>query len=499
MNRTSFQQRTGLLALAVASVATVIAVARWSGFADIAMFFADECAHALVVRTMAETGGLTLPPNALMVGSLQFDYPPLFHILNTFTYLTMGPQAFPYVNVALAGLLCALVLWGPGGLWEPAQRASVALVLVGVPLFAMYGVRFYVEMLTALIFFCSWWWFARAIRDHRRLDAMVSGVATGLLVWTKQTGLLVLGFYGLFLLWNVVRKQAESRRTMVWLLGTAIPISIAYLVVAFAKGDNPLVFAFPTRHPELWAAAMKSVQVPREIFLDTLWATYGWLPAALLAAPWVVLATPKRQDYPHGPLVALVALVALIFWFDHRIVERHTLFLLPLVAFLGVDALARLAGPRGALVGFAVILAVSVFHLAMMPNYRVQFNPSRNFVQMSHLIKEQTPPNATILTMWWAETKYYTGRNVIWPAVNLDDPPVELWSARSKDDWYGLLRARGIDYLLVDERYLVQSGLGFSRRTVADTEALSGDGRVRLLGKIGAFRLYHVVAIPPVG
>lgn len=364
----------------------------------------------------------------------------------------------------------------------------------------MYSVRFYVEMLAALVFFCSWWWFAKALRDHRRSDAIVSGVATGLLVWTKQTGLLVLGFYGLFLFWTTVRRQADQRRVTRWVLGTAIPIATAYLVFAFAQGENPLVFAFPTRHAELWSATMRSVQVSRRIFLDTLWATYGWLPLMLLVAPLVVIATAGRRQYPHGLLVALVALLALVFWFDHRIVERHTLVLLPLVAFLGVDAAARLAGPRGVLVSFAVILTVSAAHLATMPNYRVQFNPSRNFMTVAHLIKEHTHPDATILTMWWGEIRYHTARNVLWPSANLEDPPVELWTAPTPDDWYTRLRTRGIDYMLVDERYVVdQPGMGFSRQTLAATEELTRDGRAPLVVRIGAYRLYQVGARPSAG
>lgn len=500
MNPLVLQQRAGALALVAAGAVAVIALARWAGFVQIAVFFADECAHALVARTMAETGRLTLPPNALMAGSLHFDYPPLFHVLNALNYRVMGPEAFPYVNIVLAGLLFIVVLWGPGGLLDSVQRAGIALVLIGTPLFVMYSVRFYAEMLTVLIFFCSWWWFAKTLRDHRRIDAIVSGVATGFLVWTKQTGLLVLGFYGLVLLWSVLMRQAARLRVMLWLLGTAVPIVIAYLAVAIMKGDNPLVFAFPTKHPELWAATMKAVQVPRSIFLDTLWVTYGWIPVALLLAPLAVLASGQRRNYPYGPLVAMVAFIAIVFWFDHRVVERHTLLLLPLVAFLAVDALARLAGPRGVLAGVIVMLAVSVHHLVVMPNYRVQFNPSRNFVQISNVIKTQTPLEATILTMWWAETRYHTGRNVIWPSSNLDDPPVELWSAETENDWYTRLRARGIDHLLVDDRYLLEHpGMGFSRQTSAATQALTKDGRARLVAKKGALTLYQLAPEPPPG
>ena len=87
-----------------------------------------------------------------------------------------------YLNLAIALALLGLILIGPGTLLAPMQRASLALGLLATPLFAMYSVRFYVEMLTAAVFFCSWWWFAAALRNGRRHDAVLSGIATGLFV-----------------------------------------------------------------------------------------------------------------------------------------------------------------------------------------------------------------------------------------------------------------------------------------------------------------------------
>lgn len=113
-----FHPHLGAMALAVAGIAIVIALARWSNFAGIAVFFADECVHALVARAMAETGGLILPANALMVGSFQFDYPPMFHLLNASSSATMGPAVFPFFNIVIAGLLFLLVCGDPADSWN---------------------------------------------------------------------------------------------------------------------------------------------------------------------------------------------------------------------------------------------------------------------------------------------------------------------------------------------------------------------------------------------
>jgi hypothetical protein len=370
----------------------------------------------------------------------------------------------------------------------------VALVLLATPLFAMYSVRFYAELLTTLIFFGSWWWFANAIQTTRQRDALLAGIATGLLIWTKQTGILVLGLYALFWMWTLFRGGSEQRRIAGWVVVTAAVVAAPYFGLTIWRGENPLLFLRPTKHAELWAASMAGVQVPRSIFLHTLRLTYGLLPLALLAIPLALLATSKRREYPHAPLVALFASIALVFLLDQRIVERHTLFLLPLVAFLGMDALKRLTGSRGTLAGVAVLALVAGWHVFSMPNYRVPFNASRNFAEMARTIVQQTPANATILTVWWAEVRYHTGRPTLWPVPNLGDPPVELFEDQpSEKTWYERLRARGIDYLLVDERYVAeQPGFGFSRSTLANLEALTRSGRAQLVARSGPLYLFRV-------
>jgi len=496
--------RLGAVALGVAAAVAVIAAFRLTGFARTSIFFVDECWHALVARMMAEAHGLVTTTTAMMAGRFHMDYPPLFHLLGAAWSVWLGAPALLYFNLAVALALIALILIGPGRLLDPMQRASLALALMATPLFAMYSVRFYVEMLTAAVFFCSWWWFAKALRDARQLssvtldgqrrDAVISGIATGLLVWTKQTGLLVLGLYAAFLGWTIIRGDRTHRTTAVWVVGVASIFAAAYLGITMARGENPLLFAVSTRHHDLWSSAMEGVAVQRLLFLHTLWATWGVLPFVLMFLPIAVLVTNRRHDYPYAPLLVLLGILVAVFLIDRRLVERHTLFLLPLIAFLGVDALTRLGGRQGTQVGFVMIFLVAVVHGATMPNYRVNFNPSRDFVEMARTIGQRTPPDSTIASVWWAELRYHTGRKVIWPVPNLDDPPVELFSEQSADTWYERLRARKLDYLLVDDRYVSERpALGFSRHTLTILDALARDGRVKPVAQSGPLRLFQVL------
>jgi hypothetical protein len=141
-----------------------------------------------------------------------------------------------------------------------------------------------------------------------------------------------------------------------------------------------------------------------------------------------------------------------------------------------------------------MILVAAVAQVVTMPNYRVNFNPSRDFVEMARTIAQRTPSDATIASVWWVELRYHTGRKVLWPLPHLEDPPVELFSEQSADTWYERLRARGLDYLLVDDRYISEqpSVVGFSRPTLANLDTLVQDGRVQSVARAGPLRLFQV-------
>ena len=60
--------------------------------------------------------------------------------------------------------------------------------------------------------------------------------------------------------------------------------------------------------------------------------------------------------------------------------------------------------------------------------------------------------------------------------------------------WYERLRARGLDYLLVDDRYISEQPpvVGFSRPTLANLDALVQDGRVQSVARAGPLRPFQV-------
>lgn len=491
----SLPRAVSRLAIGAAVAVAAFWLVRLAGFAGTSIFFVDECWHAVVAQAMAASRGLLTSTTALMADRYELDYPPLFHLANAVLAGSVGPRAFIWFNLGVAVFLLGLILIGPGGLLDPIQRASVALVLTATPLFAMYGLRFYAEMLTALLFFASWWWFAVALRTLRIRDAAIAGIAGGLLVWTKQVGWLVLALYGGYFLWTCLRRDTAARRVAAWVVGLALAVSAPYAILTVARGEHPWLFAYPLRHAALWHAVMAGAEVPRRVFLSTLWATYGPLPFILAVLPLgLAFKGAARRAYPHWPLVILLVLLAAVFVVDRRLVERHTLFLLPLAAVLGVDALTRWGGARATLAGFVVVAFIAVHHVSTMPNYRVGFNPSRDFAQMAEVIRRYTPPDAKILTPWWVEVRYHTGRQVLWPVPNLDDPPLDLVVDQEAGAWDLRLRARTITHLLLDDRYVAERpGLGFSRQTWDHLTRLSAEGRVRPLARAGPYRLFEVI------
>ncbi|MFZ5862936.1 MAG: ArnT family glycosyltransferase [Nitrospirota bacterium] len=478
--------------MAVALSLTVINVARLTGFASTAFFSVDECWHALVTRIMAASGGLVTTTTEIMRDPYHLDYPPLFHAIGAALYNLFGPSAWFYLNIAIGATLLGFIVLGRNALVGPVERSALALALLATPLFAMYSLRFYVEMLTAALFCVSWWRLALVLQHAARRDAIVSGAATGLLVWTKQTGLLILAVYLVVWCWVLAVGPTPKRRAMTWLVGIAGLFSVTYLGVMWIRGENPLLFLMPTRHAEVWASAMDAAQVPYGIFFDTIRATWGLVPMVLLAVPVALLVIRGRRNYPYLIHLSLLAALILVFLVDRRLVERHTLFLLPLIAFLGVDALSRFGRPV-LLSGAAVIALFATVHVVTMPNYRINFNPSRNFAEMLRVIASTTDPNATVVTEWWAEVRYHTGRQVLWPMPNLDDPPVDLFNASTADQWHERLRDRQIDYLLIDARYVSEEvGIGYSRPLLSLIPPLLAEGRLQLVAERGPLSLFRV-------
>jgi 4-amino-4-deoxy-L-arabinose transferase-like glycosyltransferase len=86
-------------------------------------------------------------------------------------------------------------------------------------------------MLSMLFTFFSFFFLAISLRKADKLKAVISGLFTGALMLSKQVGFVVLGFYGLLLLWFFL-KDKKQFKILLWVIGVSVSIYSPYLVWA---------------------------------------------------------------------------------------------------------------------------------------------------------------------------------------------------------------------------------------------------------------------------
>jgi 4-amino-4-deoxy-L-arabinose transferase-like glycosyltransferase len=142
------------------------------------------------------------------------------------------------------------------------SQAIIACFLITLsPVLAINTVRFTTEMLSMLFTFFSFFFLAISLKKADKLKAAISGLFTGALMLSKQIGFVVLGFYGLLLLW-FFWKDKENFKILLWVIGVSLGTYSPYLVWALYNKIEVLGFIFfflgLAEKPEWSATALKS-------------------------------------------------------------------------------------------------------------------------------------------------------------------------------------------------------------------------------------------------
>jgi len=268
-------------------------------------------------------------------------------------------------------------------------------------------------------------------------------VAVPLLAWTARgSQASISAFFGLELGWD----HGAHPLPWFWLANTGAFIP-AFVAALLWRGDRPLV--------------------PRRLLLYALpFVVWFIVPNVLRLAPWL--------------------------WDNIKVLVYWWLGGVPIVALLLARLWSDRTGPRVAAVALAVVLmaagALDVARATVGPSYQ-EFD--RDGMALASLIREETPPNAVILTAPAYNTPVFlTGRRVFMGYVG------HLWSNglpygdRERDVrtiYAGeagareLLARYGISYVVVGPQ---------ERREVAANDAFFEQFPV--VGEAGEYRLYEV-------
>jgi|GEM_PF-2946970 len=452
-------------------------------------FWADENVHAYISGNIHAAGTIPTQLSDDVYGGYEYSYPPLFHILNALIMFLAGTAAFKYTNLALLVLFIVgaylLIRWH----YDSRVALTATLLVSLAPVVAINSVRFMTEMLSMVLMFASFFPWLIAMKTGRKAYALVAGIATGLLMLSKQTGLVVLSFYGMILVWSFFRRRGEMK-IVLCTIGAALGVYLPYAIWAAFNDIGVMIFLryFLGERPEWAASAVTSFRThsfsPKE-FILLFYDGNGPLICIAFLLPLYHFILTRGRDFPHNYIFLLTLYLAgaMIVW--HITNSRHTIVLLPIIAFLAGYTIQQVFTNKTAQRAIiAVLLVWACVAIYNRPDYRQAFNAPLEVRKMAALIKKEFPTGKRTLVIEAFDYLVMTGKPVIWPYLNLKHIPVDLFAEQTPFDQYDLLKRYDIDLVLINTKYVSKNenfmGRNYPLTFMHNCELLDKLGKMRL-------------------
>jgi len=437
---------------------------------DNTFFWADENKHAYICTVISKIHAVpTILPDDLY-GDYRWSYPPLFHILGAAFMSIAGSPALKFFNLILLIIFLTsffvLIRKHYGN-----NQAVVACFLITLsPVLAINTVRFTTEMLSMLFTFFSFFFLAISLKKADKLKAVISGIFTGALMLSKQIGFVVLGFYGLLLLW-FFWKNKENFKIMLLVIGVSVGIYSPYLVWAIYNKIEVLGFIFVflglAQKPEWSATALKSFSKYSsgiKEFAILFYEGTGFVLTISIFLPVYHFIRTRFKDEPQNYIFLLSIYLAVVMMVWHITNDRHTIILLPLLAFLAGYALNQITTNILIIRALIILLFIGAGYTTyQMPNYRQKNNAPIEFVRLSELIKEDKSSDSRILCLRKFDAIMYLKIPAIWPHAKLRNIPTDLLEKQNADDLYRLLKKYQITFILIETPLIVKSKKFYAR------------------------------------
>ena len=432
-------------------------------------FWADENVHAYISSVILDTHSLpALLPDDIY-GGFKWSYPPLFHLLAAGIMSVAGFAALKYMNLVLL-LLFFICLYFLILKYYGQDEAVIACLLISLsPALAINTIRFMTDMLSMVLIFFSAFFFLQALEKENKRHAILSGLTTGLLLLSKQTGIIVTSFYCLLLFW-FLWKDKKGAKLMLYILGTAGVIYIPYLIWALYHKIDIFGFLslFLGNKPEWATMAVKSFRQYDSSLKEFAYLFYtgaGPIITISLLIPIYYMIKSRAKELPFNFIFFLLIylMIAMSVW--HITNMRHTLSLFPILAFL-VSYVIIKAFHKNAIINIVILLMfiASTYSVYKMPNYRQKYNGPKDFIAIAQIIKDDSSyDDGRVFSINVFDVLMYTQKPVIWPYPNLGDIPIELFEKHNTQKFYALLKKYHIKYILIDMVFVRNTEAYFGR------------------------------------
>jgi 4-amino-4-deoxy-L-arabinose transferase-like glycosyltransferase len=452
-------------------------------------FWADENVHAYISSIILKTRSLpaVLPDD--IYGGFEYSYPPFFHILGAIVMSIAGFPALKFTNL----ILLIFFLTGFYFLIRNYYGNSVALLaslLISLsPTIAINTIRFMTEMLSMVLVFFSFFFLVAAIKKSNHSYAIISGLSTGLLLLSKQLGIVILGFYFLLLIWFFL-KHKKDVRLILYVIGISVCIFIPYFIWAVYNGIEVFGFLsiFFGNKAEWATAAVKSFRRYDSSLKEFAYLFYTGNDIVITASfliPLYHFVRTRAKDRPQNYFFLMAVYLAGVMVVWHITNQRHTITLLPLIAFLSAYALHQIVTNKIAIRAIILLLLITAgIYAYNMPNYRHRYNPPVALLELAAVVQKEYSFNGRTLVIQAFDFLMYTHKPVIWPYSNLRKPPINLFAKQPPDKLYALLKQYDIDFILIDIRFVSGTddftGRNYPLSFLRNCEKLDQQGKLSL-------------------
>jgi len=292
---------------------------------------------------------------------------------------------------------------------------------------------------------------------------------------------------------------------MIYIVGTSACIFIPYFI--WAVYNEIEVFGFLSiffGNKVEWAtAAVKSFRRYDSSLKEFCYLFYkgnGIVISTAFLLPLYHFIRTRAKNRPQNYIFIMTVYLAVVMVVWHITNSRHTITLLPLIAFLFGYAARQVVSNKSAIRAIILCLLILASYVSFqMPNYRTGFNAPQEFIELADIIKKDNIANDRTLVVYAFDATMYSDKPVIWPYPNLQTIPIDLFDEQSSSNLYKLLKNYRIGHILVDFQLVTTSdryiGRNYPLSFMRNCESLTQQGKLSLqsLSKSKQFMLLKVI------
>lgn len=440
------------------------------------IIFGDEGFHAAVSKLMREDATynkwypLFYDTEDAKGG---FVRPPLLYMVFSGFALAGWNEFIIKMVIPLFSVLTALLLF----LWvrdfvsaEAGLFASFLFLMI--PSQVTYAVLFYSDAFFLLMVMSSLLFFHKFIKTEKPIFFTLTAVFTALSLLTKTSGPVMLIALLLYPLMVTERKKYFVSGLKILLV--VFVLMTPWFIRNFALYGSPTCdnfpiipnfissagcnFGAPEQSGQSFEGRVAEVGSEAELIkfglLNFFAFSYGNPLLILLLVGGIALCIINRNNYLSVPLVFLLSSL-LLFKFATGRVEDAARYVLPIAIPVSVVAAIyafRLTSFEKKHFRYAGIIIVLVFavlvaqpglaKISVMSSVK-QFSPA--FVEANQWLKQNTPEDSVVLSLWTAATVYHSERRAMWSVAELGD----ILLTNTDDKVLPPLKKHGVDYILV--------------------------------------------------